>query len=57
RPAGPQWSIFWAGLAAAVAGVLVYFLIAYHGVGKGLKRANSIADERSRQSPAKPEPN
>ncbi|MBI2947254.1 MAG: MFS transporter [Verrucomicrobia bacterium] len=39
RPAGPQWSIFWAGLAAAVAGVLVYFLIAYHGVGKGLKRA------------------
>jgi MFS family permease len=38
-PAGPQWSIFWAGLAGAVTCVLVYFLIAYHGVGKGLKRA------------------
>jgi len=35
---GTQWPVFWAGLAAAVAAVLVYFLIAYHGVGSGLKR-------------------
>jgi len=38
-PVGTQWSLFWGGLAAAVAGVLVYFLVAYHGIGKGLKRA------------------
>jgi len=31
HPDGTRWSIFWGGLAAAVAAVLVYFLIAYHG--------------------------
>jgi MFS family permease len=31
RPTGTQWPIFWGGLAAAVAVVLIYFLIAYHG--------------------------
>ncbi len=31
RPAGTQWPFFWGGLAAVVAGVLVYFLAAYRG--------------------------
>jgi len=31
RPEGMRWSLFWSGLALAVAGVLVYFLFAYHG--------------------------
>ena len=31
RPTGTQWPIFWGGLAVTVAGVLVYFLIAYRG--------------------------
>jgi MFS family permease len=29
--AGTRWSLFWSGLAAAVAGVLVYFLTVYRG--------------------------
>jgi MFS family permease len=33
RPAGTEWPRFWCGLAAVVAAVLVYFLIAYHGKG------------------------
>ena len=37
-PTGTQWPLFWGGLAAVVAGVLVYFLVAYHGIGRGLKR-------------------
>ena len=31
RPAGENWSIFWGGLAAVAAVVLIYFLIAYRG--------------------------
>ena len=31
RPAGTQWPLFWGGLAASVAVVLVYFLTAYRG--------------------------
>ncbi len=45
RPVGTQWPIFWGGLSAAVAVVLVYFLVAYRGnVGKasGGKRAGEI---------------
>jgi MFS family permease len=34
RPAGTQWSVFWGGLAAAVAVVLVYFLTSYRGMGR-----------------------
>ncbi|MBI3850136.1 MAG: MFS transporter [Verrucomicrobia bacterium] len=37
RPSGTRWSLFWGGLAAVVAVVLVYFLVAYHGKGIGLK--------------------
>jgi MFS family permease len=33
RPTGTQWPLFWGGLAAVVAGVLVYFLMAYRGRG------------------------
>jgi MFS family permease len=38
RPAGTQWPLFWGVLAAAVGGVLVYFLAAYQGQGVGIKR-------------------
>jgi len=31
RPAGTQWPVFWSVLAAAMAVVLVYFLVAYQG--------------------------
>ena len=31
HPTGTQWPLFWGGLAAVVAGVLVYFLTAYRG--------------------------
>jgi MFS family permease len=34
-----QWPLFWGGLAVAVALVMAYFLIAYHGVGSGFMRA------------------
>ena len=37
RPDGTQWELFWSGLAATVAVVLTYFLIAYHGRGKGFQ--------------------
>ena len=33
-----HWPVFWGGLAVAVAAVLVFFLIAYRGVGTGLTR-------------------
>jgi nucleoside transporter len=41
RPAGTQWSLFWGGLAAVVAAVLVYFLVAYRGIGIGLAPART----------------
>lgn len=41
RPDGTQWPIFWGGLAASVAVVLVYFLIAY--------REKSFDDGNSRR--------
>ena len=31
RPAGTRWPLFWGGLAATVAAVLIYFLAAYRG--------------------------
>jgi hypothetical protein len=39
RSSGTQWSLFWGGLAAAVALVMAYFLTAYHGIGSGFMRA------------------
>jgi MFS family permease len=35
RPAGTQWPVFWLGLAAGMAAVLIYFLAAYQGRGEG----------------------
>lgn len=32
---GTRWPMFWAGLAALVGVVMIYFLIAYHGRGSG----------------------
>jgi nucleoside transporter len=40
-PDGTRWPLFWSGLAAAVAVVLAYFLIAYRGRGKGISAAMS----------------
>lgn len=37
--AATRWPVFWGGLAAAVGGVMIYFLAAYHGIGTGLRRA------------------
>jgi hypothetical protein len=39
RPSGTQWSLFWGGLAATVALVMAYFLMAYRGIGSGFMRA------------------
>jgi hypothetical protein len=36
HPQGTQWSLFWGGLSAMVAVVMVYFLTAYRGIGSGL---------------------
>lgn len=38
RPTGMKWPLFWGGLAAAVALVLIYFLTAYHGKNAPGKR-------------------
>ena len=45
RPSGTQWSLFWGGLAAAVALVMAYFLIAYHGIGSGFMRAKANSND------------
>lgn len=33
-----NWTLFWGGLAAAMAAVLAFFLVAYHGQSVGLRR-------------------
>jgi MFS family permease len=35
HPTGTQWPVFWSGLAAGMAVVLVYFLVAYQGQRAG----------------------
>lgn len=42
EPTGTQWLRFWGGLAATVGAVLIYFLIAYHGLGSGLAPARKV---------------
>jgi MFS family permease len=37
----PLWPTFWGGLSAAAACVLVFFLFAYHGAGRGFRKARS----------------
>jgi nucleoside transporter len=39
QPSGTDWSLFWSGLAAAVALVMTYFMTAYHGIGSGFMRS------------------
>lgn len=41
RPAGPLWSLFWGGLAVLVAMVLGFFLVAYRGIGTGMRRTKT----------------
>jgi nucleoside transporter len=41
-PAGTRWPVFWLGLSAAAATVLVYFLIAYRGIGTGLAPKRNV---------------
>jgi hypothetical protein len=38
RPAGTYWPLFWGGLSATVAAVLIYFLMSYHGKGPGRRQ-------------------
>jgi MFS family permease len=38
RPAGMRWPLFWGGLAATVAAVLIYFLAAYRGESSQLNK-------------------
>jgi len=40
-----RWPVFWGWLAAAVAAVLVYFLMAYHGRGAPPDRRGHLPDE------------
>jgi hypothetical protein len=40
---GQHWSLYWGGLAGVVAAVLVCFLMAYHGVGKGISNTDPAA--------------
>jgi len=41
-PAGMRWPLFWAGVSAGCGAVLLYFLIAYHGIGAGLAPARKV---------------
>jgi hypothetical protein len=36
-----HWSVFWACLAASVAAVFAFFVVAYHGQSAGFRRAKS----------------
>ncbi len=42
QSAGTHWPLFWGGLAATVAVVLMYFLLAYRGLGTGLAPAKRV---------------
>jgi MFS family permease len=51
-PVGTRWPQFWGGLAATVALVLGYFLVAYHGVGrspKWIKQHEAASDAATRR--------
>ncbi len=41
--AGTRWPVFWLGLSMASAAVLVYFLIAYRGIGTGLAPTRKVS--------------
>jgi len=42
RAGGSPWPRFWGGLAVAVGLVMAYFLIAYRGIGSGIRPAAAI---------------
>jgi hypothetical protein len=48
-----QWPVFWGGLSGAMALVLLYFLVAYHGQGGGLRR--KAQSEPAIEGPALPD--
>jgi Nucleoside H+ symporter len=52
QASGAPWPRFWAGLSCAAGLVLVYFLTAYHGVGKGL-RPCVVAENPAASAPKK----
>ncbi len=54
QPSGTRWPLFWAGMAAAVALVMAYFLTAYRGVGSGFLRAKQNTGPN--QVPSAPRP-
>ncbi len=51
--AATRWPLFWSGLAGGVAVVMVYFLVAYHGIGVGFFRAGA---RRTQEAPGSAEP-
>jgi hypothetical protein len=50
----PRWPLFWGGLSTAMGLVFLYFALAYHGQGGGLRRKSEGA--ASMTSPALPDP-
>lgn len=60
RGGATNWSVFWAGLAAAMGVVLGYFVSAYRGVGSGFLRTRSQSVKSASDTvrePAKAPPN
>ncbi len=44
RASTTQWTFFWGGLALTVMVVLIYFLVAYRGIGASFRPANPTPD-------------
>jgi MFS family permease len=47
RSGNPDWVLFWSGLAIAVAMVLTYFVIAYQGIGTGVRTTTAKDQSKS----------
>jgi nucleoside transporter len=50
RSGQTRWQLFWAVLALALAAVVVYFLVAYHGIGRGIRPAKVVFAESKEES-------
>jgi MFS family permease len=48
-PTGMQWPLFWTGVSAGCGAVLLYFLVAYHGIGAGLAPAKQVESRAAAQ--------
>lgn len=46
QSSGTRWPLFWGGLAAAAAAVMIYFLTAYRGRGREREWGNASSGER-----------